>query len=63
MGTQEEKGIDQLIYEETEHRLSVMEQPGYEFPSQFGRADVIGVAVSVCVSVVSLILCATGVIL
>ena len=58
-----EKGIEQLIYEETEHRLAIMEQPDYPFPSRFGRADAVGVVASVAVSVILLILCATGVIL
>ena len=57
-----EKSIEQMIYDETEKRLAVMESPDYVFPKKITKADVIGIVASVAVSVVLIVLCMVGVI-
>ena len=57
-----EKSIEQMIYDETEKRLAVMKSPDYVFPKKITKADVIGIAISVGVSMVLIILCMVGVI-
>lgn len=57
-----EKSIEELIYEETDKRLKEMQAPDYEFPKQATRADWIGIAASIGVSLLLIILCMTGVI-
>ncbi len=57
-----EKSIEQMIYDETEKRLAVMESPDYVFPKKITKADVIGIVASVAVSMVLIVLCMVGVI-
>lgn len=57
-----EMSIEELINSETENRLREMEQPGYEFPKQIGRVDVIIMAAGFVISLLLIILCMAGVI-
>lgn len=57
-----EKSIEQMIYDETQKRLAVMESPDYVFPKKITKADVIGIVASVAVSMVLIVLCMVGVI-
>lgn len=57
-----EVSIEQMIYDETEKRLAEMQKPDYVFPKKITKADIIGIAISVAVSVVLIVLCMVGVI-
>lgn len=57
-----EKTIEELIYEETDKRLTIMEGPGYQFPQKANRADVIGIVAAIGLSLILVVLCMTGVI-
>lgn len=57
-----QESIEQMIYDETERRLQIMEKSDYEFPKKAGKADAIGIVVSVVVSIILIVLCMTGVI-
>ena len=52
--------IEQLVAEETKHRLEEMESPEYEFPKQFLRKDFILVALAVIINLLLIILAMTG---
>ena len=52
--------IEQLVTEETKHRLEEMESPEYEFPKQFLRKDFILVALAVIINLLLIILAMTG---
>ena len=56
------ESIEKLIYEETEKRLQIMEQPDYTFPERIHKADVIGIIAGVAGSIVLIALCMMGVI-
>lgn len=57
-----EKNIEQMIYDETEKRLAVMKSSDYVFPKKITKVDVFGIAASVVVSIVLIVLCMVGVI-
>lgn len=57
------ENIEKMIYEETEKRLHIMEQPEYVFPKQVSKADIAGIVAMVGVSLVLIVLCMTGVII
>lgn len=52
--------IEQLVAEETKHRLEEMEFPEYEFPKPFLRKDFILVALAVIINLLLIILAMTG---
>ena len=52
--------IEQLVEEETKHRLEEMESPEYEFPKSFLRKDFIFVALAVIINLLLIILAMTG---
>ena len=52
--------IEQLVAEETKHRLEEMESPEYEFPKPFLRKDFILVALAVIINLLLSILAMTG---
>ena len=52
--------IEQLVAEETKHRLEEMESPKYEFPKPFLRKDFILVALAVIINLLLIILAMTG---
>ena len=56
----EKQSIQEMIYEETEKRLKIMEDPGYEFPGRIGKGDVVGIILSIAVCLVLIVLCMTG---
>lgn len=58
-----EKTIEQLITEETEQRLKEMASDSYEFPKKATGADYAGIIIAICISLILIILCMTGVIL
>lgn len=57
-----EKSIEELIYEETDHRLKEMASPNYEFPRQADKWDVIGIVAAAGVSLLLIVLCMAEVI-
>ena len=57
-----EKTIEEMIYEETEHRLKEMASPEYEFPEKADRKDAIGIVATMAVCLLLIVLCMTGVI-
>ena len=57
-----EKSIEQMIYDETKERLAVMAAPDYEFPKKITKVDVVGLVCSVAFSFVLIALCMLGVI-
>ena len=57
-----EKSIEELIYEETEHRLNEMASPDYLFPGKADKKDAIGILTLIGICLVLIILCMTGVI-
>lgn len=57
-----QENMEEIIYNETEKRLSIMEKPDYEFPKSVGKADYIGIMAGIGVSLILIILCVTGVI-
>jgi len=54
--------IGKLIDEETDRRLAIMEEPGYEFPPQATKWDWIAIVALIAVSSVLILACMTGVI-
>lgn len=58
----EEKSIEQMIYDETEKRLSEMESANYVFPKTIGKADWIGIIAGITACSLLIILCMVGVI-
>lgn len=56
------KSIEELIYEETEKRLSIMEKPDYEFPKRITKADVTVIIGGIVICAVLILLCMVGVI-
>ena len=54
------ESIQEMIYNETEKRLKIMEDPNYEFPKRIGKADVAGIVISISVCLILIILCMTG---
>lgn len=57
-----EKTIDELITEETTHRLEEMGSKDYQFPTKAGLADYLCIGAGICVSLLLIILCMAGVI-
>jgi len=57
-----EKSIEQMIYDETVKRFSVMESSDYQFPERISKVDVIGIICSVVCSFILIVLCMVGVI-
>ncbi len=57
-----QESIEKMIYDETERRLKIMEDPNYEFPKRAGKADAAAIVAVVAVSILLIILCMTGVI-
>lgn len=56
------ESIENLIYEETERRLRIMEDPGYQFPRQATRLDAGLIALMIGSSILLIVLCMLGVI-
>lgn len=56
------KSIEELIYEETENRLSIMEKTDYEFPKRITKADVAAIVSGITICAVLILLCMVGVI-
>lgn len=54
--------IERIIEEETEARLTEMEQPGYVFPETIDKRDWTAIVVAIAVSLVLIGLCMVGVI-
>lgn len=52
--------IEQLVAEETKHRLEEMKSPEYEFPKPFLRKDFILVGLAVIINLLLIILVMTG---
>ena len=52
--------IEQLVADETKHRLEEMESPVYEFPKPFLRKDFILVGLAVIINLLLIILAMTG---
>ena len=52
--------IEQLVAEETKHRLEEMESSEYEFPKPFLRKDFILVTFAVIINLLLIILAMTG---
>lgn len=52
--------IEQLVAEETKHRLEEMESLEYEFPKPFLRKDFILVGLAVIINLLLIILAMTG---
>lgn len=55
-----QQSIQEMIYEETQKRLKIMEDPGYEFPPRAGKLDAIGIIASIGICLLLIILCMTG---
>lgn len=60
--SQENQSIEELIYNETKHRLAIMEKPDYEFPKSITKTDVIAIAAGIVICLSLIVLCMTGVI-
>ena len=58
----ENKSIEELIYNETEHRLAIMEKSDYEFPKKITKVDVIAIIASIVICLLLIVLCMMGVI-
>lgn len=56
----QERGIEQLIYEETERRLEIMQSDSYEFPKKMTRVDYGIIIASVAASLVLIVTCMLG---
>ena len=56
------KSIEELIYEETENRLSIMENPDYEFPKRITKVDITAIVGGIITCAVLILLCMVGVI-
>lgn len=56
------KSIEELIYEETDRRLKEMADPAYPWPRKADKNDAIAIVVGICISLLLIILCMTGVI-
>ena len=54
--------IGRLIDEETDRRLAIMEDPGYEFPPKANRWDWVAIVALIAVSTALIVACMTGVI-
>ena len=54
--------IEEVIYQETEKRLAIMQQPDYEFPARIGKGDVAAIITSIVVCLTLIVCCMTGVI-
>lgn len=57
-----EKSIEELIYEETDQRLKEMAAPDYQWPRKADKTDAIAIVAGICVSLLLIVLCMTGVI-
>ena len=60
--SKENQSIEELIYNETEHRLAIMEKPDYEFPQSITKADVITIVAGIVICLLLIVLCMMGVI-
>lgn len=56
-----EKSIEELIEEETKKRLNDMESDDYQFPRRATIADAVCIIAGICISLILIILCMTGV--
>ena len=54
--------IEEMIYQETEKRLAIMQQPDYEFPARVGKGDVAAIVTAIVVCLTLIVCCMTGVI-
>lgn len=52
--------IEQLVAEETKHRLEEMESPEYEFPKPFLKKDFALIGVIIGINLILIILAMTG---
>lgn len=59
---EQQKTIEELIYEETDQRLQEMASPDYEFPKKADKKDWIGIIASCAVCLMLIVLCMVGVI-
>ena len=57
-----EKSIEELIYEETDKRLKEMAAPDYQFPQKANLKDAFAIVAGICISLLLILLCMTGVI-
>ena len=60
--SKETQSIEELIYTETENRLSIMERPNYEFPPKASKIDAVAIVAGIVVCLFLICLCAVGVI-
>ncbi|MBI1694362.1 hypothetical protein HYQ58_1574 [Lactobacillus crispatus] len=58
----EEKSVDELIKQETAHRITEMQSSNYKFPKRINSADVTAIVGAIIVCLILIILCMTGVI-
>jgi len=60
--SKENQSIEELIYNETKHRLAIMEKPDYEFPKSITKVDVIAIVAAIVICLLLIVLCMMGVI-